>query len=121
METMSTNQTQPGGLPQTLPNSNAVLVLGILSLVFCWCWIFGLPLGIIALTLAKGADKMYKTNPLGYSEGTYNNLKAGRVCAIIGTCISGLFFLFGIIYWIIVGTAFWSIFSGMPWEQFKHM
>lgn len=37
-----------------LPNSTAVLVLGILSLVFCWCYgIVGLILGIIAVALSE--------------------------------------------------------------------
>ncbi len=38
-----------------LPNATAVLVLGILSLVFCWCYGFvGLVLGILAVAIASG-------------------------------------------------------------------
>ena len=37
------------------PNATAVLVLGILSLVFCWCYGFvGLVLGILAVAIASG-------------------------------------------------------------------
>lgn len=40
-----------------LPNSTLVLVLGILSLIFCWCYGFvGLILGIIAVVLSGSPD-----------------------------------------------------------------
>ena len=41
-----------------LPNATAVLVLGILSLVFCWCYGFvGLILGILAVAIASAPRK----------------------------------------------------------------
>lgn len=41
------------GAKKDLPNATVVLVLGILSLIFCWCYgFFGLILGIIAVVLA---------------------------------------------------------------------
>ena len=43
-----------------LPNATAVLVLGILSLVFCWCYGFvGLVLGILAVDIASGPRRAY--------------------------------------------------------------
>lgn len=70
---------------QQLPNATAVLVLGILSLVFCWCYGFvGLVLGIIAVVLASAPLKVYRENPDAYTEVSYKNLKAGRICGIIG-------------------------------------
>lgn len=72
-----------------LPNSTAVLVLGILSLVFCWCYGFvGLVLGIIAVALASAPRKAYLDNPDEYTEVSYKNLCAGRVCGIIGICVA---------------------------------
>ncbi len=74
-----------------LPNATAILVLGILSLIFCWmCYgsIIGVILGIIAIILASEPRKMYLQNPQLYTESSYKNLNAGRVCAIIGLCIS---------------------------------
>ena len=72
-----------------LPNSTAVLVLGILSLVFCWCYGFvGLVLGIIAVALASAPRKAYLDNPDEYTEVSYKNLSAGRVCGIIGICVA---------------------------------
>ncbi len=87
---------------QVLPNANAVLVLGILSLVFCWCYgIIGLILGIISLVLAGSSRRMYQENPENYDENSYKNLNTGRICAIIGICISSLIFVFLIL--VIVG------------------
>lgn len=44
-----------------LPNSTLVLVLGILSLIFCWCYGFvGLILGIIAVVLSGSPRRMYR-------------------------------------------------------------
>jgi hypothetical protein len=80
---------------QPLPNSTAVLVLGILSIV-CSCFFAGLVLGIIGLVLSKKGRLMYKENP-GLYEG-YSNLNAGYIMSIIGTCLGGLY----VIYWLIV-------------------
>lgn len=88
-----------------LPNSTAVLVLGILSLLGCFCYgILGLILGIIALVLAQKDLKLYNAAPGSYNASSVNNLKAGRVCAIIGVCLSGLYFLIIIGYLIFVGS-----------------
>lgn len=113
------NQNPPFVL-QTVPNSTAVLVLGILSIVCCFTMGFpGLVLGIIALVLASKGKAAYNANPSAYSQGSWNNLNAGKVCAIIGTALSGLYVFFLIIYLSIVGFAFASIFSKMPWEIFS--
>ena len=103
---------QPGLMP--VPNSVGVLVLGILSIVFCFCYgIIGLILGIIALVLAGKGISAYKENPGAYTLSSYNNLKAGKICAIIGTCLSSLYFIFIIIYFAIIGAAL----TAMPWDQ----
>ena len=116
------NQNQPfqqGGYYQLppLPNSTAVLVLGILSIVFCWGWgVIGLILGIIALSLSGKASTMYMANPGMYSAISYNNMKAGRVCAIIGTILSALFLIYVIIIIAFVG----AMVGSLPWETFGH-
>lgn len=103
------------GLPP-VPNSVAVLVLGILSIVFCWCYgIISLILGIIALVLASKGQKLYQESPQAYAISSFNNLKAGKICAIIGTILSGLYLIFIIIYIIILGAAI----STMPWQMFR--
>lgn len=78
-----------------LPNATAVLVLGILSIVTCFCYGIGLILGIIALVLAGKDRSLYKLTPEVFTEASFKNLNAGRVCAIIGVILSAL-------YWIIV-------------------
>jgi len=91
---------------QNLPNSVAVLVLGILSIVFCWCYgIPGLVLGIIALIMAKKANALYLNSPDSYSESSYKNMRAGRVCAIVGLCLSSVYAVIIIIYVAIIGAA----------------
>ena len=104
-------------MQMSLPNATAVLVLGILSIVMCWCiGIVGLSMGIIALVLAKKSQKLYTENPTAYTIGSYKNLNAGKICAIIGTCLSGLYLAYAIIQWIIVGGAIFALFSQFPWE-----
>jgi len=89
--------SQPFG-QQQIPNSTAVLVLGIISIVGCFCYgIIGIILGIIALVLSGKANKMYNDNPGIYTEASFKNLKAGKVCAIIGTCLSAACLVFLII------------------------
>lgn len=100
--------------PQSLPNSTAVLVLGILSIVLCFCYgVIGVILGIIAIVLANKASKLYKAAKDNYTESSYKNMKAGKVCAIIGLCLSGLYLL----YFIIVISFYGALLSSMPWEQ----
>lgn len=99
---------------QVLPNSTGVLVLGILSIVFCFCYgLIGLTLGIIALVMANKANKLYLENPHTYSESSFKNMKAGKVCAIIGVCLSSLYLVVIIIYIAIVGAAL----TAMPWAE----
>ncbi len=100
-----------------IPNGAAVLVLGILSIVFCFCYgIVGMILGIIAIVLSGKATNLYKENPTAYTQASFNNLKAGRICAIIGTCLSSLYLIFIIIYVAIIGAAL----TAMPWSQWMN-
>lgn len=105
---------QPMGGQVTLPNSTAVLVLGILSIVFCWCYgIVGIILGVIALVLSGKASTMYKENPEAYTVGSFNNMKAGKICGIIGTILSALYMIWIVVYIFIIGAAM----SSFPWEM----
>jgi len=88
-----------------LPNATAVLVLGILSIVFILCYGIGLILGIIALAIMGRSITLYRENPGYYSESSYKNLHAGKVCAIIGTSLSALFIVYVVVILMIVGTA----------------
>jgi len=100
---------------QAIPNSTSVLVLGIISIVGCWCWgIPGVVCGIIALTQANKGKAAYNLNPGLYSLASLKNMNAGRVCAIIGLCLSGIVFLTVLVEWIFLGAAITS----MPWHHF---
>ncbi|MCU0435253.1 MAG: DUF4190 domain-containing protein [Bacteroidia bacterium] len=97
------------GGQRPLPNAVGVLVLGICSIVGCFCYgIPGLICGVIALILAAGAKRKYQQSPDEFTETSYKNMNAGRVCAIIGTILSALYFLFFILILISPG-----LFAGM--------
>ena len=88
-----------------LPNATTVLVLGIISIVGCCCLgIVGFICGVIALSLANKDLTLYRANPGAYTEGSYKNVTAGRVCAIIGVVLSSLNIISIIVRLIIYGT-----------------
>ena len=112
---------------EALPNSTLILVLGISSIVltFCCCFggsffpmigpivsIIGLVIGIIltliSLFMAKKAKHTYKQNPELYTESSYKNIIAGRICAIIGLSLAGLCLLIMIIGTVLFGALFFA-------------
>ena len=95
-----------GTFGEVLPDSTAVLVLGILAIIGSFCYgVVGLILGIIAVAIAGKPDRMYKENPTRYTQSSYSNLKAGKVCGIIGICISGVFIL-GLFFFFLAALSF---------------
>ena len=83
---------------QKLPNSTVILVLGILSIVTCFCWgIIGLICGIIAVILAFKEEKLYKSEPDRYTG--IGNVTAGKITGIIGIVLSLIYIAY--IIWII--------------------
>ena len=90
-----------------LPNASAVLVLGIISIVGCCCsyGVVGVVCAIIALVLAKSANDLYVSNPQQYTQSSYQNMNAGKVCAWIGLIPSILYVVFMIYLISILGFA----------------
>jgi hypothetical protein len=87
---------------QTLPNSTLILVFGILSILSCCCHgILGLIFGIVALVLAKTARQTYLAEPALYDG--YNNVKTGRILAIIGIILSAIYLVINIVLIAIYG------------------
>jgi hypothetical protein len=82
----------------SLPNANAVLVLGILSIPACCCYGIGIVPAIIALFLARAASKQYLSEPEKYIPSSYKNLTTGNICAWIGLIISTIFVIILIVY-----------------------
>lgn len=96
-----------------LQNATAVLVLGIVSIVLCWCYgIIGLITGVIALFLAEKDRRKYMLEPEAYTKHSYKNLMAGRTVAIVGVCLSGLFFII-----VLIGALF-NIIEDVPFGDF---
>lgn len=84
------NQQPPYGnfqRQEPLPNATLILVLGILSILVCQ------PLGIAALIMGNNSLDAYQKNPERYTEGSLGNVKAGRICGIIGICLIGVFII----------------------------
>lgn len=87
---------------QKLPNAQAVLILGILSILTCCCYgVIGLILGIIALVLAKKDTKLYTENPELYSN--YSNIKTGKILAYIGIVLSAIYLIANIYFYAAYG------------------
>ena len=100
MDEQSENPYQ-GNPPYTIkiPGANTILILGILSIGSCWCWgIPGLVFSIIALRLGRQATKMYADEPAKYRIASYQNLEAGKVCAIIGLALSIVYLLVAVLF-----------------------
>jgi len=121
METIENVKSPESSQKIPLQNSTAVLILGIFSIVTSWCCGFiafvGLVLGIVALTLSSKAIAMYQENPGKYTEGSFKNVNAGKICAIIGIVISGILILIGLVYIFIVGATLSTLFGVLPWEN----
>jgi len=112
---MEDNQsTSNQGFQKPLPNASVVLVLGIISIILCWCHgIIGLIIAIIALVLANKDLALYNQNPQMYTPASYSNLKSGRTIAIIGLVLAGVFLFFMIIGLLFLGLNF----AMFPWEM----
>jgi len=84
-----------------LPNATAILVLGIISIVGCCCYgIVGIICGIIALVMANPSMKLYAEDSNRYSSSSYQNVKIGKICAIIGLIFSLIYITWYI--WLLV-------------------
>ena len=94
---------------QKLPNVTIIIVLGIASILLCWCYgVLGLIRSAIALILAAGSKKIYLQNPEDYSD--YGTLKIGKIIAIIGLILNILLLLF--VVWFIASVGWEVLQSG---------
>ena len=88
-----------------IPNNIGVLVLGIVSIPTCMCYgIIGMACGIISLVLHSQGMKAYNANPEEFDASGLGNMKAGKICAIIGMCLSALYLIAIIIAFATLGT-----------------
>lgn len=88
---------------QKLPNATLILVFGIISIVTCCCYgVLGLIFGIIAMVMAKKATAVYMENPDQYTG--YQNVKTGKILAIIGIILNVLYLGYVIFLFATLGT-----------------
>lgn len=107
---METNEQQTQfqnfQVQKPLPNATAILVLGIIGIVGCFCYgVPGLICSIIAMVLFSKDKKLYEASPELYTEASFKNAKSGRICAIIGISLSILYMLIIIAAIALVGVA----------------
>lgn len=100
------------GQQEQLPQASTILVLGILSIVFSGLLGVGLVLGIVALVLASRSMQTFGANSARYLPSTVSSVRAGKVCAIVGTCISGLYLLYALVALVFLG-GWLAVF---PWD-----
>ena len=97
---------------ENVPYATPVLVLGIISIPSCFCYgIIGLTVGVIALILSKKGIKVYEEAPSKYIKTSLNNLKTGRICAIIGISTSLIYILFVLLLFASGQASIYSNFS----------
>lgn len=117
MENKNEVTNPPQEFQKPLPNASVVLVLGIVSIVLCWCHgVIGLIIAIAALVLANKDMALYNQNPKMYTLSSYNNVKSGRTIAIIGLVLAGVFLFFMIIGLLFLGLNF----AMFPWEMMEY-
>ncbi len=98
---------------QNLPNAKSVLILGILSIVFSiwYVSIIGIIISIVALVLSGKDMAHYSANKDKYTLSSFNNLRAGRICALIGLTVAIIFFvlIMLLIFGILATMPFWGM------------
>ncbi len=89
-------ETQVNKTQVKLSNSGTILSMGILSIVsLCCCGpVLGPIFAIIALAMSSKVSKTYNNSPEKFTTGSVNNYKAGKICAIVGLCIGGIYLIF---------------------------
>lgn len=73
---------------EKLQGAGGALAMGIISIVLAG--IIGIILSIITLSTTKRHIEAYQQDPGRYDESSYRQMNAGRICAIVGLCISAL-------------------------------
>jgi len=102
-------------IQQKLPNSTAVLVLGILSIIGCCCYgIIGLVLAIVGIVLANKDTKLYQANPNQYTG--FSNVNTGRILCIIGLILSVIYLIINIYIFAFIGMEEWENMM-LEWQQ----
>jgi len=87
---------------QTLPNSTLILVFGILSILGCCCYgVLGIIFAIVAMVMAKKATAIHNENPELYTG--FQNVKTGKILAIIGLILSIIYLVYVIFIFATVG------------------
>lgn len=94
------------GVSQEPHRGGVVLALGILSIVFGSGCGIGLILGIIGWVMANSdLERMRAGTMSREGEGL---TQAGKICSIVGVCLSGLVFAFGLIWVVFIGFAMFA-------------
>ena len=101
-------------IKQPLSNGTTALVLGILSIVMACCCVgvTGIIIGIIGLVLGSNAVKTYHENMGIYTEASYKNANAGKICSIIGLILGVFYVVMILLQWSLYVAMFTAILNG---------
>lgn len=100
-KSMTSEYDDSGFLQVDLPKSDLILILGISSILFCFAFgIVGIVIGLISRKLSLKSLELYKQAPELYTSFSYKNVKAGRICALIGIILSSVFFVLVVAYYL---------------------
>lgn len=92
--------SQKPGMLLPAPHGKLILTLGIISIpaVCCCNGTLGFLIAIIAIIFAVISKKEFNRNPDLYDESTFNRVKTGKTCAIIGLIFGILMLILTIIF-----------------------
>ncbi len=95
---------EDGILKVDLPRADLTLALGIISIITCFILgVVGIAVGLLARKTSNESVELYELAPELYTNHSYKNLKAGRMCAKIGIILSSIFLGFVLIFYVIKG------------------
>ena len=70
------------------------------------------------LAEANRSIEAYERNPKAYTQGSFKNVNAGRICGIIGIVLNAAIIMFGIIMLIVMGAGLTEFLQDFPWEEY---
>jgi len=97
------NETNFQNQTIALNGSNLILILGILSILTIFIYGLGLVFGIVGLKKATEWKIVYDINPDAYRKSSLQKREIGRLCSLIGICLSGFNILGLLIYIFFLG------------------
>ncbi|MEM7037338.1 MAG: CCC motif membrane protein [Bacteroidota bacterium] len=96
---------------ENVPDATAILILGIVSILGGFCYgVVGIIVAVIAPVMANKSETKYNLDPERYTVNSHSNLRAGKICAIIGLVLSIILTVFFVVMVMSVSDGEWRRF-----------